>query len=307
MRLLLCLLLSVAGLFGFSSSLLQEQFQSQVIEKNIFKEHFKTFLNQECIITDEQCINNNIQRLKTWESTRRNRFLQQDIKKRYQRTLLTPTQTHAIKKHIQKVAQKQSLTHSQFITLVDLSQQRLSVVFYDAPTHDVHIIGTDLISTGNIEKEKEILFGEDHYLKTPTGLFENKKGWRSNGKYNLDTNVLAYGRKERFVFYFGKQRSIRYNTFDKQRNKLTQADNWQLITDYLEFAMHSHESSKNMGEPNSHGCIRITHELNLFLDEELILHQNNIRNGKWTNNARPPKNFSDKMYSGKYLLILDKI
>lgn len=301
---LLCL---STWLFGFSIETLQSKFYTDVIEKNIYKNHFQSFLQKECSITDEFCIDKTIQRLKTWESTQDNRFLQYRLNERSQEILLTPLQVQKIKSQILKLVQTKNITTSQYITFVNLQLQRLSVTFYDASNKEVYIIGTDLISTGNMEKEKEVKKGEDHYLKTPSGIFKNLKGWRSDGEFNPIKKTLGYGQKGRFVFYFGRQSSVRYNTFDANNNKIENPLDYKLIKDDLEFAMHSHESTKKMGQPHSHGCIRITHELNLFLDEELVLHANNLKNGRWMNLSKAPEDYKNKNYSGQYLLVVDKI
>lgn len=72
--------------------------------------------------------------------------------------------------------------------------------------------------------------------------------------------------------------------------------------------MHSHESSKPMGIPNSHGCIRITHELNLFLDENLVLHKNNLNKSHLLPQDISPEQMPLKIkYAGKYLIVVNKI
>lgn len=307
MKKVMTLLCLSTWLFGFSIETLQSKFYNNVIEKNIYKNHFQSFLQKECSITDEFCIDKTIERLKTWESTQDNRFLQYRLNERSQEILLTPLQVQKIKSKIQTMVESKNITTSQYITFVNLQLQRLSVIFYEAQTKEVTIIGTDLISTGNMEKEKEVKWGEDHFLKTPSGVFKNLKGWRSNGEFNPVKKTLGYGQKDRFVFYFGRQPSVRYNTFDAHKNKIANPLDYKLIKDDLEFAMHSHESTKKMGQPHSHGCIRITHELNLFLDEELVLHANNLNNGRWTNLSKAPKNYQEKSYTGQYLLVVDKI
>lgn len=79
---------------------------------------------------------------------------------------------------------------------MDLSKQLITVTLYDNDTHEIYLIGSDFVSSGDINKESETKAGEDHFLQTPTGIFENLKGWRSDGKYNEDKSVLAYGQKE---------------------------------------------------------------------------------------------------------------
>lgn len=205
--------------------------------------------------------------------------------------------------------QRKHFSHSQFIALVDLSKQILILVVFNKKTKNFHPVGFDFISSGNINKEITVTNGEDHFMKTPAGLFPIQSGWRSDGKLLDDNVTLPYGKKDRFVFYFGTQKSIRYNTFDKDGNKIKDPKMWKRITDKLEFAIHAHKSTTSLGTPQSHGCIRMSHELNLFLDNNLVFFKPLIgKNKKWLHpyNKPPPKPTNHDL-AGKYMLVVDKI
>ena len=54
--------------------------------------------------------------------------------------------------------------------------------------------------------------------------------------------------------------------------------------------MHAHQSSKPMGKPYSHGCVRTTDELNRYLEKHHIL-----------------TTTKNNLIYGQYLVIFDKI
>ena len=196
---------------------------------------------------------------------------------------------------------------SQFITLVDLSEQVLIVVLWDNSEKTFHHIGFDFISSGDMSKEAEVAKGESHYLKTPAGFFGIESGWRSDGEVLDDNITMPYGKKDRFVFYFGEQKSVRYNTFDVNGKKITDPNKWQVISDKLKLAIHAHKSTTSLGEAHSHGCIRMSNELNLFLDNNLVFFKY-LYNGKkeWTHPyKKPPKEPKNYEVAGEYLLIID--
>jgi hypothetical protein len=204
--------------------------------------------------------------------------------------------------------EQEHLTSSQFLTLIDLSKQVLIVALWDNEEKDFYPIGFDFISTGNIQREKEVKKGENHYFKTPTGFFNIKSGWRSKGELNKDNITLPYGKKDSFVFYFGEQKSIRYNTFDENNTKITDPKKWKIITGKLEFAMHAHASTAPLGIPQSHGCIRMRDELNTYLDNNLVFFKHLYDGKKWTHPyKKPPKNPKNHLLAGEFMLIVDKI
>ncbi|MFT7003711.1 MAG: hypothetical protein ACJAWW_001063 [Sulfurimonas sp.] len=207
-----------------------------------------------------------------------------------------------LKKHTE------SLSSSQFLTLVDLSKQVLLLVLWDEEEKDFHPVGFDFISSGNINREKNVKAGEDHYLKTPTGFFDIKSGWRSDGKTNEDNVTFPYGKKDSFVFYFGEQNSLRYNTFDKNNTKVKNPKKYKLIKDKLKFAMHAHVSSAPLGTPRSHGCIRMSNELDYYLDNNLVFFKNLYDGNKWIHPyKKPPTNPKNYNLAGEFMLVVNSV
>jgi len=284
---------------------LQNNFITDVIELNIYKKRFSTFLHNNCN-KDYSCLKTQIARLKTWESVQKDKKLHKTLTQKLSKTSYDKEYWNKI---LTKIEQKNiHLNESQFISIIDLRNQYFIVALWDNISKEYQYIGRDLISTGNIKREAEIKFGENHYLKTPAGVFETQLGWRSDGKKNEDNVTLGYGEKDRFVFYFGKHETIRYNTFDKNGNKIQNPDKWRLIRDKLDFALHSHKSSLPMGTPNSHGCVRTTDELNRFLDNNLVLHKNVLNGSEWKHKyAKAPESPTYYNLAGKYLIVFDNI
>ncbi|MEA3354700.1 MAG: L,D-transpeptidase family protein [Campylobacterota bacterium] len=288
---------------------LQEQFNKKVHSINPYKKRYNSYLLGKCH-DDIYCYEKEINSLKNWESVKNDQSLNIFL---YESKKLAKFDQDYWNKLEVKLLQSKSinglnLTNSQFVSVIDLGRQIYTLTVWDALENKFIYIGKDLISSGNIYREAEIRYGENHYFKTPSGVFSSKTGWRSDGKFKDDNITLGYGHKGRFVFYFGKQKSIRYNTFDKDGNKLKSVDSWKLITDNLQFALHSHQSSKSLGAPHSHGCVRMSDELNRFLDNNHVFHKNMFKNKIWmeqyTNKPNNPKN---KKLSGEYLFVFNKI
>jgi len=284
---------------------LQAQFNEEVLEIHVYKKRFNQYLETECN-DDLQCYKDKISHLKSWDT----------VKKDNKLLYLMTTKKNKLQfddiywsKIVTKLKMKNlNFQRSEFISVIDLENQKFIIVLWDEEEQEYQFIGQDFISSGNMQREKEVKYGENHYLKTPTGVFNSKVGWRSDGKKNEDNITLGYGRKDRYVFYFGKHDTIRYNTFDKNKQKILNPKEWKLITDQLSFAVHSHQSSKQMGTPNSHGCIRMTDELNRFLDNNSVLHKNMFNNEKWLHKySKKPKKSSYLHFAGEYLVIFDKI
>jgi hypothetical protein len=125
----------------------------------------------------------------------------------------------------------------------------------------------------------------------------------------LDDNItLPYGKKDRYIFYFGKQLGVRYNTFDSNKTKIHDKTKWKLIKDSFEFAMHAHQSTAKFGKKSSHGCIRTSEELNIFLDNNFVLHKSMVDDGKWIHPyLKKPKEQAHIQLVGEYLIVFDKI
>jgi len=284
---------------------LQNEFIKNVIELNVYKKRYSQFLDKKCQ-TDYICLQEQIQRLKTWESVQNDNILKKLLKKKLLKTLYDKEYWEKV---LTKITQTNiNLEESQFISIIDLKNQYFIVALWDNKTKQYNYIGRDLISSGNIKREAEVKYGDNHYLKTPAGVFETQLGWRSDGKKKDDNFTLGYGEKDRYVFYFGKHETVRYNTFDKAGNKIQNPDKWRLIRDKLDFALHSHKSSMPMGIPNSHGCVRTTDELNRFLDNNLVLHKNVLNGSQWNHKyAKAPEVPTYFNLAGKYLIVLDNI
>lgn len=200
------------------------------------------------------------------------------------------------------------LSSSQFLTLIDLSKQVLIVVLWDNEAKDFYPIGFDFISSGNINREKEVTNGDDHYFKTPSGFFNIKSGWRSDGDIYKDNITMPYGKKDSFVFYFGEQKSIRYNTFNENNTKIKDPKKWKLITGKLQLAMHAHTSSAPLGTPQSHGCIRMSNDLNIYLDNNLVFFKHLYDGKKWIHPyKKPPEEPKNHELAGEFMLILDSV
>ncbi|MCW8838287.1 MAG: L,D-transpeptidase [Thiovulaceae bacterium] len=232
--------------------------------------------------------------------------IQRALKRRSEKFTLDEKYFAKAKKHLEKKQDK--FTSSQFVTLVDLSKQVLILTLWDNEDKTFFPIGFDFISSGNINRELETTKGEDHYIKTPTGLFPIKSGWRSYGKSNENNTAKPYGKKGMFIFYFGEHKSIRYNTFDKDGNKIKDKKKWKLIKDNLKFAMHAHSTTQYLGKPRSHGCLRMSEELNLFLDNNLVFFKHLYKGEKWTHPyEEPPKEPKNYALAGKYLMVINNV
>ncbi|MEA3384057.1 MAG: L,D-transpeptidase [Campylobacterota bacterium] len=284
---------------------LRDRFNNEVIETNIFRTRFNNYLKSKCDDNFE-CFSNYIKLLKKWDTVKEDNTLWSFYEKKA--VLFQYDQKYWDKLNNKLLNKDLNLQESQFVSVVDLENQLFIITLWSNISKKFYFIGQDFISSGDIKREVEIKYGEDHYLKTPSGTFQTHTGWRSDGKYKDDNVTLGYGYKDRYIFYFGKQESIRYNTFDKEKNKIKDKEKWQLITDELEFALHAHKSNKPMGQPYSHGCIRTSDELNRFIDNNLVLHKNMIDGKKWLHKySKEPEKPKYYDLAGEYLIIFDKI
>lgn len=285
---------------AYDIRLIQGDFYNKVILEPLYNKYYKKSLEEFCKDKANDCYGIRL------SNFMQKKYFKNIIKKRDERFKLD-------NKYIKQVEQlmhekKEHLDYTQFVTFVDLSHQVLAVLLWDNSKKVLEPVGFDFISSGNIDREAEVKKGEDHFLKTPTGFFPIVSGWRSKGKVYEDNYTMPYGEKDRFVFFFGIQKSIRYNTFDKDGSKLKDEKEWKLITDKLSFAVHSHISKEPMGIPNSHGCIRMSNELNSFLDNNLVFFKDLYEDKKWIHPyKKPPTEPRNYALAGKYILIVDKI
>lgn len=290
-------------------SKLQNEFEKKVLEVNAFKKRYGSYLFKNCE-DDFNCYEKYINLLKSWDSVQNDNSLKMFLETNKKTNSFDKKCWETLQNKLIEKKQKNNikLSHTQFVNVIDLEKQLFILTLWDNSRQKFYYIGKDHISSGNMEREAEIRFGENHYLKTPNGIFKSQIGWRSDGKYKDDNRTLGYGYKDRFVFYFGKLKSVRYNTFDKNGSKIIDKESWKLITDELEFALHAHKSSAKLGKPYSHGCVRMSDELNRFLDNNHALHKSMFKDGMWrTNYTKIPKNPQNHNLSGEYLFIFDKI
>ncbi len=295
------------GVSNLQLKILNDSFYEKVVKTNIYKKRFDKYLNKNCPDSSSQCYKTYIDAISKWETTKQDEYLQYSMNKSYNKRFISDEYWQKVKLELSSKITKE-LDKSQFISLIDLSKQLFILVVWDNIQSDFKLIGSDVVSTGDMLREKNISLGDDHYFDSPIGFFKVKSGWRSSGKILDDNITLPYGKKDRFVFYFGKQNSVRYNTFDQNGKKMMAKDDWKLITDSFEFAMHAHKSIYQLGKKASHGCIRMSDDLNLFIDNNFVLHENILNDGEWLHPyAKAPIEPRFEKLAGKYLIIFDRI
>ncbi|VAY87348.1 hypothetical protein MNB_ARC-1_207 [hydrothermal vent metagenome] len=292
---------------------LQNKFYNDVLKRNIYRERFNTYFNKHCANNDIQCYEKLILKIEQWETTKNDILFDKKIKKIDNLRYIDEMYWDRIKLKLRDDLYY-LLYRTQFVSIVDLSKQLYILVIWNEEDEQFYFIGSDLIISGDKKREIEVQLGEDHYFDSPVGVFKLKSGWRSSGKYKHNgtskTNVLnlPYGEENRYVFYFGEQYSTRYNTFDNNGSKITNKDDWKVITDKLNFAMHANKSFLPFGKKGSHGCIRMSNELNLFLDNNSVFHKKEYLDNKWISKySKPPQMANYIEYAGEYLIIFDKI
>ena len=302
---------------------LQKEFIEKVIVANKFKSRFRHYLSTLCgdIYLNDKCVEQKLKFIKKWDTVVKDQVLNNALEQRVQRLSLDKEKFkkdileidkeywEKAKEKLKAKLQYRNLDKSQFVSIIDLSRQKIVIALYDYEYDDFFPVGVDLISSGNMNREASIEYGEDHYFDSPRGIFRIKGGWRSDGEEN-ENGSLGYGAKDRYIFYLGRQQSVRYNTFDRQGNKIEDKSKWKLITDELEYAIHAHESDMPLGGAYSHGCIRTSNELNKFLDSNLVFHKNNLDQSSlsWKQKYVPsPKEPKNHTFAGEYVIIVDKI
>jgi len=298
-------------LYSYASALnvqeIQKNFRNNVVLKPIYSKYYSGYLDYVCDNNDSECYSQELNKLINDQGTLRDINIKDSLEQRETKFILDDAYWEKAQVHLNTIRDK--LVSSQFLSLVDLSNQVLILILWDNENKIFYPIGFDFISSGNMEKEIQVINGDDHYLKTPSGIFSIQSGWRSKGEILEDNITMPYGQKGRFVFYFGKQKSIRYNTLDENGSKTLDKNRWKLIKGELEFAIHAHRSSVSLGEPHSHGCIRMSNELNEFLDNYLVFFKYFYnKNNEWQlQYAKPPSEPKYYDLAGKYILIIDKL
>lgn len=147
---------------------------------------------------------------------------------------------------------------SQYFVYVDRNPARQLIFLgvYDAASDKVELLGGDLVSTGLLRR------GQDSFL-TPTGVFEHLPenfGYRAQGTRNQH-GWRGLGGKGSRVWDFGFQQSpreFRQGVYESQMRLLM------------------HATDPDQGEPrlggmDSKGCVRVSANMNRFLDRRSIL------------------------------------
>jgi hypothetical protein len=175
---------------------------------------------------------------------------------------------------------------SQFFLLVDRNHevQKVFVAFYDAAEGKVTLIGAEKTSTGNPARRG--------YFETPTGIFENKPAnmsYRALGTKN-SKGWRGLGAKGSRVWDLGWQRTI------KGRGEP------------MDIRLLVHATDPEFGEPrlghvDSKGCVRITAQLNRFLDRYGVLDQEYEGNVKAKYVLLPHR--SPIPFAGKFVVVVE--
>ncbi len=285
---------------AYNLRLIQGDFYNKVILEPLYNKYYIRSLEKTCKNKATECYGIRL------SNFMQKKYVKNILKKRAETFVLDDKYLTQVEFRMR--SDKWRLTSTQFITIVDLSKQVFVLLLWDNKMKTLKPIGFDFIASGAMEREAEVKKGEDHFLKTPSGFFPIVSGWRSKGKIYKDKYTMPYGKKDRFVFFFGIQKSVRYNTFKKNGKKMKSKKEYKLITDKLNFAIHTHISKKSLGIPASHGCIRMSHELNVFLDNNLVFFKHLYRNGTWLHPyKKPPESPKNFELAGEYMLIIDKI
>jgi len=178
----------------------------------------------------------------------------------------------------------------QYFVLVDRSRNVQTVMIYWKSTAgDYVFIGASPASTGRP--------GEFEHFQTPTGVFEHSItnfDFRSEGTKNSN-GILGYGVKGMRVYDFGWQqaeRGWRKGGESPMRLQMHATD-----PDLLE---------RQVGSPQSKGCIRIPASLNAFIDRYGLLdadYELAMAEGKNIWVLRPDRKAT--AWSGRFLVIVD--
>lgn len=234
--------------------------------------------------------------------------LKKHIKIHKKRAIFSQDSKKNIVKMLFSKIQDENITQDEYFSITNLKKQFYTIILYSYNLHKLYIIGSDYISSGDMRLEQKVKKGEDHFFNTPAGVYEVKMGWRSDGKISLNGKVKSYGTKDNFVYYFGKVNAKRYNSFKPNGKKIKDIKKYKIIDDKLNFAIHTHISNLKIGYRVSHGCVRLTERLNLFLEHNLVLHKNFYKDNRWIlKNVSAPKNIKNIDIKGRYVFIVDSI
>jgi len=192
---------------------------------------------------------------------------------------------------IQKL-KKVNVTEDQYFVFVDRNPQKqlIFVLFLDIQNENIIEIGRDLVSTGNPKR------GKDYFL-TPTGIFENSInnfGYRALGTKNKK-GWRGLGKKGARVWDFGWQKT----------EKIINGSKKEFLIRLLMHATDPQFGEPRLGNINSKGCIRISGQMNEFLDLFGILDKEYEENRNKKSIWLLRKDRKTVKYPGKYLIVAD--
>jgi len=179
---------------------------------------------------------------------------------------------------------------SQFFVLVDRNPHIQAVmIFWQSAAGDYYFVGASPASTGRP--------GEFDHFQTPLGVFEHTIAnfdFRSEGTRNV-LGIRGYGAKGMRVYDFGWQQATR--GWGKGGESPMRLQMHSTDPDLLE---------RQIGKPQSKGCIRIPATLNVFIDKYGLLdadYEWAMLEGKSIWVLRPGR--EPTPWSGRYLVIVD--
>lgn len=180
------------------------------------------------------------------------------------------------------------INENQYFLYVDRNPERqlIFVCFFGKENKKIIEIGRDKISTGNPQRKGDYFF-------TPTGIFRNtveNPNYRALGTKN-EQGWRGLGEKGSRVWDFGWQRSYKI------------VNNKKIFID-IRLLMHATDpdfGEQRLGEPDSKGCLRISGNLNKFLDHFGIIDRDYEKLNHWL----LKKDREPVFYQGEYLLVGD--
>jgi len=178
---------------------------------------------------------------------------------------------------------------SQYFVLVDRNPHVQAIMIYWTSASGEYFIGASPASTGRP--------GEFEHFQTPVGVFEHSTAnfdFRSEGTKN-SIGIRGYGEKGMRVYDFGWQQAKR--GWGKGGESAMRLQMHSTDPDLLE---------RQVGSPQSKGCIRIPATLNVFIDRYGLLdadYEWATLEGKNIWVLRPDR--EPTPWSGRYLVIVD--
>lgn len=180
------------------------------------------------------------------------------------------------------------INENQYFLYVDRNPERqlIFVCFLDKENKKIIEIGRDKVSTGNPQRKGDYFF-------TPVGVFRNtveNSSYRALGTKN-EQGWRGLGEKGSRVWNFGWQRSYKI------------VNNAKVFID-IRLLLHATDpdfGEQRLGEQDSKGCIRISGNLNKFLDHFGIIDRDYEKHNHWL----LKKDREPVFYQGEYLLVGD--